>query len=276
MLRRRKAPTDIPRAELAELAASSTWMYEWDLGDGLRTAVMGPELMSVHRTRLAIMEAVVRDALEHAGRRPAVLDLACSEGWFAHQLLEWGADRVIGIDIRQENIRRAELVRDHLGVDQRRLSFEVGDVFDLTLQRLGTFDVVLCLGLIYHLENPVGALRIARSLTRGVCVVESQLTEQVEPIRHGWGTISEYHEQAASWAAWYEPAELQEDHPIASHGGVISFIPNRAALLDGMTAAGFARVEPLDAHEGNPQYTEGHRLVVAGWSDLDADGLPKS
>jgi hypothetical protein len=60
----------------------------------------------------------------------------------------------------------------------------VADVFNLHRERMGTFDVVLCLGLIYHLENPIGALRIARALTAAVCVVESQLVEPHEPLRH--------------------------------------------------------------------------------------------
>ena len=131
------------------------------------------------------MEPVLRDALAAAGPDATAIDLACSEGWFAHRLLEWGARQVVGIDVRPENIRRAELVRDHLGLDRRRLRFKTADVMKLRARQ--PFTVVLCLGLIYHLENPIGALRIARSLTRGVCIVESQLTEQTEPIRHGWG-----------------------------------------------------------------------------------------
>jgi hypothetical protein len=238
-------------------------MYEWELSDGTRTPVMNDELMSVHLTRAAIAEPVARAAFKAAGKRATAMDIACSEGWFAHRALEWGAASVRGIDIRPENVRRAQLIRDHLGIGSERLSFEVADVFDA---EPGAYDVVLCLGLVYHLENPIGALRVARSLTRGVCIVESQLTEQVEPIRHGWGTTGDYIEQDASWAAWYEPPELQDGHPIASHGGVISLIPNRAALLQAMSVAGFGRVEALPVPDDlNTQYVEGHRLVVAGW-----------
>jgi tRNA (mo5U34)-methyltransferase len=249
------------RDELIDLVSSPTWMYEWDLGDGLRTAVMHPELPSVHDTRAAIIEPFVREAL--AGGESTALDLACSEGWFAQRLLDWGAARVLGVDIRPENIHRAELVRDHLGLDPERLAFQVADVFDLPV--LPRFDVVLCLGLVYHLENPIGALRIARALTRGLCLVESQLVEPHSPLRHGWGATDEYLEEEAAWAAMYEPEELQRTHPMASHGGVVSFIPNRAALEQALSAAGFSRVEvpPVPA-DSNPQYLGGHRLVLAG------------
>jgi len=238
-------------------------MYEWDLGGGVRTVAMGPELQSIHSWRAAIIEPVVRGALAAGGPRATLVDLACSEGWFAHRALKWGASRVVGVDIRPENIRRAELVRDHLQVDPQRLSFGVGDVYEAG--DLGVFDVVLCLGLIYHLENPIGALRVARALTGRLCVVESQLVEPHAPLRHTWGTSGEYLEQEAAWAAWYEPAEAQEERPIASHGGVVSLIPNRAAMLGGLSAAGFSRVEELPAPaDANAQYVGGQRLVAAG------------
>jgi SAM-dependent methyltransferase len=237
-------------------------MYEWDLGGGRRTTPIGPELQSIHETRAQIMEPLVRRALAAGGPEATALDLACCEGWFGHRLLDWGAHRVVGIDVRPENIERAEAVRDHLGVSAERLSFRVADVFDLG--ELGRFDVVLCLGLIYHLENPIGALRIAHSLTSGVCVVESQLHEHNEPIAHGWGVSGEYMHQPASWVTYREEPHLQESHPIASSGGVISLIPNRVALLEAIAAAGFTETQvPPVPDDANQQYRDGHRLVVA-------------
>jgi SAM-dependent methyltransferase len=174
---------------------------------------------------------------------------------------------VVGVDIRPENIQRAELVREHLGVGTDRLRFEVADVFNLHRERMGTFDVVLCLGLIYHLENPIGALRIARALTAAVCVVESQLVEPHEPLRHRWGTRDKLMAQEAAWAAYPEPPERQETSPTASHGDVVSLIPNRAALIQAMHASGFERVECPAVPPGlNRQYVEGHRLVAVGWA----------
>ena len=262
--RGRRAARETPD-ELDALAGEPSWMYEFDLGGGVRTTTMSPELMDIHRTRAAVSEPVVRAVLADAGPAATAIDLACSEGWFAHRLLEWGAGTVCGVDIRAENTRRAALVRDRLGIEAERLTLRTSDVFDLDPDELGTFDAVLCLGLVYHLENPVGALRIARALTRGVCIVESQLTEQVDPIRHGWGQTGHFLDQPASWASYYEPPQLQDGYPIAAFGGVISLVPNRAALLQAMQIAGFRRVEELVPATGNPQYVEGQRLVVAGW-----------
>ena len=194
--RRTHVDTDLRK----EVEQPPAWMYAWQLGRGIVTPVLGPELPHIHRTRLALMEGPVRAALSAAGSKVTVIDLACNEGWFSHRLLEWGASRVLGVDIRPQVIRRAELVRAHFGISPERLELRCADIFDLNASELGTFDVVLCLGLIYHLENPIGAMRIARALTRGVCVIESQLTRQEEAIVLGNGQSDLYEENLASFA----------------------------------------------------------------------------
>jgi SAM-dependent methyltransferase len=247
-----------------EIERPPAWMYAWQLGNGATTPILGPELMDVHRTRLELMEAPIRHVLSVAGPGARVIDLACNEGWFSHRMLEWGASYVLGIDIRPQVIRRAELIRAHLDIPSDRLELRCCDVFDLNVSELGSFDVVLCLGLIYHLENPIGALRIARALTRSICVIESQLTKQSEPIVLGNGQSDVYEESPASWAARIESD--WEGNMLASAGGVVSFTPNRAALLQGTEAAGFTVSKVAQAKPGhNRQYVLGDRAVLLAW-----------
>jgi hypothetical protein len=246
-------------------------MYEWHLADGIKTPVGNGELPDIHRTRLELMEAPVRAALEAAGPDATAIDLACNEGWFSHRLLEWGASRVIGIDIRPRLIRRAELLRDHFGIPPERLELRCADIFDVDQSELGTFDVVLCLGLVYHLENPIGAMRIARALTGGVCAIESQLTRQTEAIIHGWGQSDHYEKALASFGACVE--RDQDSNMLASAGGVMSLIPNRAALMQAAEVAGFAELElarPSPSH--NRQYVLGDRAVLLGWPRHGSNG----
>ncbi len=236
-------------------------MYPWDLGELGFTPLLGPELPSVHQTRLELIEEPVRAALEEAGEGACAIDLACSEGWFAHRLLDWGADRVLGVDLRKQNVRRANLVRDHLGVSAERLQFIESDVFDLDLDALGRFDVVLVLGLIYHLEDPAGALRRAQRLTRRLCVIETQLTRQTEPITHGMGATGYFDHAAASFAAIIDQNAAND--PLASAEGIMSLVPNRAAAEMLVGVAGFGPLawrEPAEHH--NEQYRVGDRGVL--------------
>lgn len=239
-------------------------MYPFGVGDA-EAPLLHHELPSVHGTRAAMMEPVVRETLAAAGPEATAIDIACSEGWFSHRLLDWGAHRVVGVDVRDVNIRRARLIQEHYDIPTERLSFDVADALELTPEATGVYDLVLMVGLIYHLENPIGALRVARSLTRGACIVESQLTEQHAAITSGVGVTDRFEELEASWGAKVEPA--QEDHPIASYGGVVSLVPNLAALMQAMEAVGFRDVRRLPASPGqNEQYVGVHRAMVVGYA----------
>jgi cephalosporin hydroxylase len=247
-----------------ELRSGVGWMYPWELGTPEPLTLLHPELPSVHSTRLELIEDPVRATLA-AAEEPTAIDLACSEGWFAHRMLEWGASRVVAIDVREENVRRARVVRNHLGVPPAKLEIGQGDMFALDVGQLGTFDVVLLLGLIYHVENPVGALRVARALTRSLCVVETQLTRQSRPIEHGWGTSSEDVEVAEGSFA----LRLEEDalhNRLASAPGIASLVPNRAAVEAIVRAAGFSGFEWRQTRpHHNSQYYEGDRGVLLAW-----------
>jgi tRNA (mo5U34)-methyltransferase len=261
---RRRLPRAIAPELEAERTSTAPWMYSWQLTPDVEID-SGPELRSVHETRRAMIEPIVREALAAAGPDATLLDLGCNEGWFGQLALEWGAARVVGVDVRGLNIRRARLIRDHFGIPRDRLDFEQASVHDLDPARLGTFDVVLVLGLIYHLENPIGALRVARELTDGLVVVESQLTSQEAAMKVGWGQVGLFKDVDTHWASVLEPATEQADegNPLASFGGVLSLVPNRAALLQALEVVGFRERRMLAAPpRADPQYVEGHRGVA--------------
>ena len=189
-----------------------------------------------------VFDGPVRDALAAAGPGATALDVACNEGWYAHRLLDWGAARVVAVDSRAFNIRRARLLRDHFEIDPARLELIEADLFDLDPERLGRFDVVLLLGIVYHLENPVGAMRITRALTRSLCVVESQVTRQEQPIELGYADGAVIQEPA-SFALHREADADTALSPLAAMPGVASLVPNRAALVEMALAAGFGAAE---------------------------------
>ncbi|HEY7909081.1 MAG TPA: class I SAM-dependent methyltransferase, partial [Thermomicrobiales bacterium] len=80
-----------------------------------------------------------------------VLDLACLEGAYAIEFALHGAT-VVGIEGRESNIVKARFAQQALGLD--RLTLVQGDVRDLSRQEHGLFDVVLSIGILYHLDAP--------------------------------------------------------------------------------------------------------------------------
>ena len=242
-------------------ALAKTWFYPFRLPSGRTTPTYGTgELDAIHHTRSAMLEALLASEFGGARGDLTAVDLACHQGWFSAQLAQAGFGRVTGIDARPEHIADATLMRDALHLPQIELVER--DVHAVTAQEFGLHDLVLCFGLIYHLENPVGALRVARALTRKVCVVETQ----VVPGLTGWVDYGSYRFVRPLKGSFGIIDETEETHgPEASTTG-ICLVPSVEALVWIMQRIGFARVEVLPVPaDGYEQLVHRKRVMVAGW-----------
>jgi hypothetical protein len=81
------------------------------------------------------------------------LDLACFEGGFTFELALQGA-QAVGLEGRKENLDKCEAVKAQIGLSN--CTFLQDDVRNLSKHAHGTFDVVLCLGILYHLTASDG------------------------------------------------------------------------------------------------------------------------
>jgi SAM-dependent methyltransferase len=95
----------------------------------------------------------------------SAIDVGCGVGDLTKFLSNQGY-RVTGVDGRGENV--AEAKRRYSNIN-----FVVQDAEDLSKEDVGTFDLVLCFGLLYHLENPFRAIRRLHSLTGKILLVET-------------------------------------------------------------------------------------------------------
>lgn len=242
-------------------ALAKTWFYPFQLPSGGTTPTYGTgELDPIHHTRSAMLEAALQAEFGTDRRALSAVDLACHQGWFSAQLAQSGFGRVIGVDARPEHIADAGLIRDALRLPQ--IELVQADVHALDTQQLGTHDLVLCFGLIYHLENPVGALRVARALTRRMCIVETQ----VVPGLTGWVDYGSYRFVRPLKGSFGIIDETGETHgPEASTTG-ICLVPSIEALVWIMDRIGFRRVEILPVpDDGYEQLVHRKRVMVAGW-----------
>ena len=94
---------------------------------------------------------IVHDLARKPISEMRMVDLACLEGQYAIEFARQGAE-VVGIEGREANIEKARFAKRVLGLD--RLTLIQSDVRDLSRERHGSFDVVLCLGILYHLNAP--------------------------------------------------------------------------------------------------------------------------
>jgi SAM-dependent methyltransferase len=130
---------------IAEFGPWTTPVY---LGEGIRTCETDDPSRG---TRLQRLVQVVEDATGGPFRALRILDLACLEGMVSVELARQGA-RVLGIEARPANVAKARFAKKALGLDN--LEFEQDDVRNVSRKKYGGFDVVLCLGILYHLPAP--------------------------------------------------------------------------------------------------------------------------
>ena len=177
------------------------------------------------------------------------LDAGCGVGFISQTLAECGLN-VCGFDGREENVTEA----------RRRFSqipFEQGDIEDKTILELGRFDLVLCFGLLYHLENPLLAIRNLRGLTEKCLLLESVCLP----------------EDKASMLLRDEPS--QEDQSLTD----VAWYPSEGSLVKMLYRAGFGkvyRVIPLPNHEDFLERVERARrrtVLLATFFPVDIAGF---
>jgi SAM-dependent methyltransferase len=103
-----------------------------------------------------------------------VLDAGCGVGHHTPFYTSRGC-QVVGIDGRPENVE--EMRRRYPQVEGL-----AGDLQTMDLDALGMFDIVHCLGLLYHTDSPVQALRRLASVCRGQLIVETIVCDADRPL----------------------------------------------------------------------------------------------
>jgi len=136
----------------ARVAALGDWFHNIDLG-GVQTA---PHhfLHDYPADKFARFAHAVPNDL--SGR--TVLDIGCNAGFYAIEMARRGAARVVGIDSDQRYLAQARLAAEVTGFD---IEFRNLSVYDLA--QLGEqFDLVIFMGVLYHLRHPLLALDVIR------------------------------------------------------------------------------------------------------------------
>jgi SAM-dependent methyltransferase len=183
-----------------------------------------------------------------------VLDLACNAGFWSLKAIEAGADYVLGVDGRDIHIDHANLVFEAAGIDNDRYRFEEGNVLELSPDP--TFDIVLCLGLLYHVAKPVDLFEVMAEAQMLVIDTEVSLLPG---------------------SAFEVGHEDLEDRKSAIDYELVLW-PTRQAVMDLASQFDFKSVPlalTMSDRNGMAGYIGGHRLAFFCAKDMDLSGLPK-
>ncbi len=225
------SPLDLSPAEIKEkVEALGPWFHNLNL-NGVSTApshFLG-DYPAVKWRRFA-------DALPADMSGKSVLDIGCNAGFYAMEMKRRGAARVVGLDSEAEYLAQARFAAqvNDLDIEFRHVSvYDIGALDE-------TFDVVLFLGVFYHLRHPLLALDlIYEHVARDLLVFQSMQrgSEEIEPLKENYDfwTTELFdrngfpkmhfveHQFADDWTNWW--------------------IPNAACVEALLRSAGFAIVK---------------------------------
>lgn len=236
----------IDAAQLQEEVDSFAWYHSIDLGHGVVTKGQ------------SVMAEMVTEAQLPDFRGCSVLDIGAWDGYYSFLAERRGASRVVALDhyawgvdfsarteYWNECFARGSLpdqsrdTTDFWRADlpgrrgfelahrvlQSRVEPIVADFASIDTATLGTFDIVLYLGVLYHMKEPLTCLERLREVTRGIAVIE---TEAAQVPGNAGRSLLELHaggDLNADFGNWY--------------------VPTVEALCALVRASGFSRVEVL-------------------------------
>ena len=238
------------------------WWHSVDLGDHVSPGHKSSELLEREWSNLRLPEL----------SGCSVLDVGCWDGWFSFRAEREGAARVVALDHyvwsldlprqqaywrdcrdlgrtpkpyhEQSELWHPDTLPGKAGFDlahamlASRVEPVVADFMTADLDLLGQFDVVLYLGVLYHIEEPLTALRRLRRVTKTLAVIESEAIAIDDDTRPMWEFTpgAEVNADIGNW-----------------------WIPTAHGLHALCRAAGFREVHTII---GPPDGVERYRLVV--------------
>jgi tRNA (mo5U34)-methyltransferase len=219
------------------IRALGPWFHNMNL-NGVWTAPDHPlgDYPAMKWTRFA---SAIPDDL--SGR--SVLDIGCNGGFYSIEMKRRGARRVVGIDHDGDYLAQAKFAAEVLGLD---IEFRQLSVFDVAL--LGErFDVVIFMGVLYHLRHPLLALDLVRAhVAKDMLIFQS--------MQRGSKDIAELDaDYPFTETAIFDRPDYPKLHFIEqryAHDPTNWFVPNRAAAEAMLRSSGFI----IEAHPEEEVY----------------------
>jgi tRNA (mo5U34)-methyltransferase len=162
-----------------------------------------------------------------------VLDIGCNAGFYSIEMKRRGAGRVLGIDNDDRYLAQARLASETLGYDD--IEFAQLDVYDVAA--IGEkFDLVIFMGVLYHLRHPLLALDLIREhVARGMLLFQSMQrgSSTVLPLEKDY----EFKETDIFFETGFPKLHFIENQ--YSHDWTNWWVPNRACTEAMLRSAGF-------------------------------------
>jgi tRNA (mo5U34)-methyltransferase len=251
----------ISRAEIAQRAAAlGQWFHNIDL-DGVETA---PDhfLNDYPNVKWRRFQHAIPADL--TGR--SVLDIGCNAGFYSIEMKKRGASRVLGIDFDERYLAQARFAAEVTGQEIEFRTLSVYDVAELGER----FDIVLFMGVLYHLRHPLLALDLIHDHVAADLLVYQSMqrgSDEIEPVRADYDFFEQdhfdapgypklhfiEHEYAGDWTNWWAPNAACSAAMLRSAGFAILDHPEEEVFIcrRAERPGGAGAVYPAPSGKGN-------------------------
>lgn len=165
-----------------------------------------------------------------------VLDIGCNGGFYSIEMKKRGAARVVGIDSDEDYLKQARFAAEVSGTEIEFRNLSVYDVAQLGER----FDVVIFMGVLYHLRHPLLALDLLHEhAVKNMLIFQSlqRGSEEVFPVEDDYSfSETTIFEQPGFPAMYFIEKNYSQDP-------TNWWIPNRAGVEAMLRSAGFQIME---------------------------------
>jgi 2-polyprenyl-3-methyl-5-hydroxy-6-metoxy-1,4-benzoquinol methylase len=241
--------TDEIRSEVQRLAKAAAgdwcrdggWQFPYDFGNGVKAPTY-TEAQQMHIWRRDAMLDAVAKRFPGPREGLSVLDLGSGEGAMAIGLWEMGFRDITCVEVRSLNIEKAKFAARVFGAQFDIVQTEIADYL---AQCARSYDLVLFMGILYHILDPFVTLKRIGELTKSLMILE---TVVALPKLEGFGNPQEY---APSDSAFYVRIDSNASHT----AGLSDFElwPTRGALSKLVRYAGFASMSEIVGSQPQPE-----------------------
>lgn len=250
-----KAETIEPTDELRELRDRlHPWGFWYKLAPGIATKKLNILARNRMTCRSHLITTTVAKLLGKKLAQTTVLDMGCHNGFFCLDLGSRGIKHITGVELRPENIAQGHFLKKHYGIEN--IHYEQGNITEWKAET--TFSIVLNLGLLYHVIDPVTLVRNTYDWCEDFAVIDTVC----------------HHEPISAFIAAFNKDTVKRGegtHTVELH-------PTYRALIDTMHDAGFVDLLELIADPGEDGrvssiYRNGQRRCIIGFKRPMTDVL---
>jgi len=229
------------------------WVHGFfDLGDG----IIIKDSDELQRKRLLVVSGYLKDIIRsyyHEEKIPELVvgDIGCNTGYFLFELYkEFKCKKLYGFEPKTSNLKKADFIRDYFEISKEIVVLKKYNLLTPPL-KIDKLDLVLCIGVLHHIDDIYAACRNLFSLTNDLVVIECMVlpeslnnedAEKGLEIKDIIYTDHEFKKSHASFGIMGVKMESQFYDGATAKSGIVT-IPTASALCLVLESVGFVDIE---------------------------------